>query len=128
MAKEIERLAAKSGDYFILSEFQDGGLHADFRVVCLFGSEPDGSKPFFKRAVDDIETTEDPEEAEVFLRGWVKWDGCSNWHFPDCEGDGSIHLCSWGQAAEIGVLVKRMYEITAEYIPERAKSILEKRF
>lgn len=33
----------------------------------------------------------DPRQAEPFIRGSVKWDGCSNLHFGD--DDGYLHLC-----------------------------------
>ncbi len=58
--------------------------------------------------------TEKLEEAEVFLSGSVKWDGCSNFNLG--EG-GYYHFCSKQEAIDIGVLLGRLYDWAAKLIP-----------
>lgn len=51
----------------------------------------------------------DAANAEVFLRGSVKWDGCSNWEFTPFATV-SAHFCDKEEAMNIGVLFQRIYE------------------
>lgn len=60
--------------------------------------------------------SENIEDAEVFLRGSVKWDGCSNWDFPGLE-DVMMHFCSVQDAKNLGILFERIYGIAEELIP-----------
>ena len=60
--------------------------------------------------------TEHLAEAQKFLHGYVKWDGCSNWHF-DIQDDCMIHFCSSEQAEDIGVLFRELYLLAAKFIP-----------
>ncbi len=51
----------------------------------------------------------------VFV-GFVKWDGCSNWHL-----DGKsyqLHFCSQTDAKNFGVLLSKLYDWAAEILPE----------
>jgi hypothetical protein len=56
------------------------------------------------------------EDAEVFLAGRIKWDGCAdlNWAPDD---DGYHHYCSRKQATEIGTLLHRIYELASDAMP-----------
>ena len=52
--------------------------------------------------------TDDQAQAEVFISGHVKWDGCSNWNI---GSDGvMLHFCSVRQAERLGELLRWLYE------------------
>lgn len=53
--------------------------------------------------------TTDFDEAQCFLRGSIKWDGCSNWGFVDSGC--MIHFCGPEGPAEVARLFEKMYEI-----------------
>jgi len=46
-----------------------------------------------KGASSNIDLVYDPHEAERYLKGSVKWDGCQNINFGNQDGDGYMHLC-----------------------------------
>jgi hypothetical protein len=73
-------------------------------------------RPFFNR--DGYTSSPDPvfelSEAQTFLGGTIKWDGCSDWMFNDTP----IHYCSMDSAKELGALMEWLYEIAEELMPE----------
>ena len=73
----------------------------------LLHSKHDDSRP------SPVETFED---AEIFLIGSIKWDGCAdlNWA-PDDEG--YHHYCSRKQSTEVGTLLYRLYELASAVMP-----------
>ncbi len=54
-------------------------------------------------------------EAEVFVDGFIKWDGCSNFEFgpPGIM----VHFCDREQAVGLGQLLGWLYDVAAETIP-----------
>ena len=88
--------------------------YCEFEVFEIISSEPTTlwSLPGGSRTY----VTDDISEAERFLHGSIKWDGCSNWHF-DIQDDCMIHFCSAQDAAAIGVLFAELYRIADELIP-----------
>lgn len=61
-----------------------------------------------------FEAFEDPFGDLVF-KGYIKWDGCSNWHF---EGHYGLHLCGLDRLDDFHELIKSLYEWTAEIFPD----------
>jgi hypothetical protein len=56
------------------------------------------------------------EDAEVYLHGEVKWDGCSNWHF-DEQDRVMLHGCSKSDVQRFGDVMALCWEWTAELCP-----------
>ena len=54
-------------------------------------------------------TTESLEEADVVTRGFIKWDGCSNWRLQ--EPNPMKHFCGASDLASFHVALQRAYEI-----------------
>lgn len=57
---------------------------------------------------------DEKSDDELFLDGHVKWDGCSNFHFPDS----CYHFCRVKDAAAVGVLLQRLYEHAAAVLED----------
>ena len=79
----------------------------------------DDGKPLYHKKdspsyPDPVETI---EEAEMFLHGDVKWDGCSNWYF-DEQNIGMLHGCSRQDVTRFGDVLGRCWDI--------AKGVMEK--
>jgi hypothetical protein len=53
-------------------------------------------------------------DLEPFLKGTVKWDGCSNWKFDDEW----MHFCSKQEAKRLGTLLEKCYEMALELMPD----------
>lgn len=56
---------------------------------------------------------EDIKNADIFLHGHVKWDGCSNWHF-DIQDRVMIHACERDELLNIGIIMAACWEWTKE--------------
>lgn len=55
------------------------------------------------------------EDAEVTVTGFIKWDGCSNWDFK--TGGCMLHFCDREQMVQLGELLGRLYDLTANLCP-----------
>lgn len=54
------------------------------------------------------------EDAEVFARGRVKWDGCSDWKFGD--NGMHIHACDRQRLVNFGLVLAACWDWTEELI------------
>lgn len=59
---------------------------------------------------------EDINQADRFLHGSVKWDGCSNWYF-DQQDRCMLHGCSQQDLLDIGEVMARCWGWTEEAMP-----------
>lgn len=90
--------------------------HVSFKVYEVFGTDSNGivlwkaSDTFGNAPCDKL------EDAEVYLHGDVKWDGCSNWHF-DEQDRVMLHGCSRGDLTNIGEVMARCWDWTKEVLP-----------
>jgi hypothetical protein len=92
--------------------------HCDFFVYAIIGENSDGTVYYNKLNYDtSLEIVDEISEAQVYLHGSIKWDGCSDWHF-DEQDDCMLHFCSVEQAKDIGNLFERMYEYAKNHIPK----------
>jgi hypothetical protein len=55
--------------------------------------------------------TPNMDEAEKFITGSIKWDGCSHLYFPDY-----IHYCSSEDAANLGKLLSDLYKEAQQFL------------
>lgn len=96
-------------DYKIyrISEYRDG----------------DRSKPCFHRkdAQSSPDNVENIEDAECFMTGHVKWDGCSNWTMTDPY----FHACSRQELEQIGQVLTLCWDLTKTLCPHWDKTITE---
>lgn len=63
-------------------------------------------------AVCSADGTSNLDEAKPILTGSIKWDGCSNFQFPD----DCYHWCGRKDAADFGKMIDRLYERAASMI------------
>lgn len=57
-------------------------------------------------------------EAEVYISGSVKWDGCSNWNIDENER-GMLHGCSRQDIQRIGDIMAQCWDWTSQLIPNK---------
>lgn len=89
-----------------------------FEVAATSMDEKGNKVPYYKRkeATGGMDMTENLEEAQALLSGYIKWDACSHVTFGD--ENGYIHLCggiSWFNLIES---IKRIWEIARKTLPE----------
>lgn len=106
--------------------FEDIGFYAvaeahshqvDFKVYEVEGLESP-NKPLFHKK--DADTYPDPvesiDDAEVYLHGAVKWDGCSNWHF-DEQDRVMLHACDRSKLLAFGDVMAKCWDWAKEIMP-----------
>lgn len=99
------------------------GYFANVRVWHLMGVQPDGTVLYTREPHGSPEPTEDREEADVYLHGHIKWDGCANLHF-DEQDRVMLHFCGLRGAKAAGTLLERLYELAGEAMPQHAHEFL----
>lgn len=72
-------------------------------------------KKGWKSSPDDC--TSNPDEAELFVEGSIKWDGCSDLTI---GRDGYIHSCGREGPQKLGALLERLYDIARDAMPGHA--------
>lgn len=60
--------------------------------------------------------TLDINRADVMIRGWVKFDGCSHNNFGDPDNRGYYHGCQREHLTRLGPLYDRLYDWVIELI------------
>ena len=91
-----------------------GDYEAEFLVYALEGVEADGSPLYHQKDVRSWPAPTDHIcDAELFLHGRVKWDGCSDWHF-DEQDRIRLHGCAREDLTALGEVMARCWDWTAE--------------
>lgn len=85
----------------------------EFVIYDHFGQDAEGS-PIFKK--DDLPASS-IDDAEIYLHGDVKWDGCSNWYF-DEQDRAMLHGCSRHDVARIGEILGRCWDLARDLCPK----------
>lgn len=98
--------------------------HISFKIYHVEGWQEtnEGSdvwnRPLFHKA--DSPTSPDPvdkmEDAEVYLHGDVKWDGCSNWIFDEQERC-MLHGCRRKDVQRFGDILSACWDWAKELLP-----------
>jgi hypothetical protein len=89
-------------------------LHVDYTIYDMAAVVP----VLWRRvgATDGFDMTDNIEDAEMYLHGEVKWDGCSNWYF-DEQDRVMLHGCSKSDVQRFGDVMALCWEWTAELCP-----------
>lgn len=66
-------------------------------------------------SIDFKVSTPNGDRMEVMLEGFIKWDGCSNWHEPDGN---YFHLCGMTHVENLYSALAMCYSIAGKYMPE----------
>jgi hypothetical protein len=99
-------------DIFRITYSDDLEYFFEFEVHEVVGWDPESTKPI---------------EFEPYVKGEIKWDGCSHVWFgeQEAEKDGYLHLCGaicWNNHIN---LMKKLYEFAAENIKQYSKDAAE---
>lgn len=100
----------KDIQFTVVYTYGSGDAHVDFKVYEIIGGE---KRDFYYErkggcGFDDKATTK-VEEANTYLHGCVKWDGCSHFYFGDGDNSGYLHLCGDWSIKNHLAIVQRVY-------------------
>lgn len=108
--------------FTVVSEARD--YKVDFTVYDVVGFCEGANKGVYDRpiwhkigATDSMDSVETLEEAEVFLHGQVKWDGCADWYF-DEQDRVMLHTCSRAGLERYSAVMLYCYDMARELLPD----------
>lgn len=110
--KEIKHF--QSLGFTVVAEVQSHSV--DFKIYDHEGQTESG-EPLFHKAgspssPDPVESFSD---ADVYLSGIVKWDGCSDWHF-DEQDRVMLHGCCKKDVVRFGLIMGECWDLAAKFL------------
>jgi len=110
--------AAHLGDRFLIL-ICPGEYSMDFKVIEIVGEglDPDPGVLFFTRrgALSTPDHVTQLDEAQVFMEGYLKWDGCMNVNI-DTEDECMTHFCGRYDASKVGRMIDNIYTLGLTHI------------
>lgn len=95
--------------YAMAYELKPGYTHFfDFKIYNI-AEEANGSILFYKNTEGSHTYVDNIEEADSFISGEIKWDGCSNFIF-DEQKECMLHTCDRGSMIAIGEVLARTWD------------------
>ena len=98
----------------IISWEGDNPAAIDFKLCKIMGTS--NGNPIWSHKDDVFHTTDNLENAHVYLEGFIKWDGCSDWRFLEQEII-MLHFCSLKEMQNIGHVFTRCWTMAEDLLP-----------
>lgn len=110
---------------YLLNEY---GVAVDFFAAEITGREGDSNKPLYwrKGADSSSDHTDDFSQAERYVEGSVKWDGCSHVSFGDEYA--TLHVCGRADCDKLALILATIYERCGELIKASGTELLDGEF
>lgn len=117
-------------DYTVIARMEyDDDVFVNFELYAIsshgYSEYKDGKSTHYnvlqyprKGTLDGLDLVDDPELSDVEAAGTVKWDGCSNIHFPASE-ECMMHNCTREQLRNFGTALVRVHELAEKMIGEK---------
>jgi hypothetical protein len=110
----------KAGDFHIIAEVHSH--HVDYKCWRCLQVNEFGVAEYNRQGGHGGDSTTSLAEAEVFLSGSIKWDGCANLHF-DAQDECMLHFCGRDDASKVGQLIDLLYDLTEKFLPTYDKEL-----
>jgi hypothetical protein len=102
-------------DFLVVATPGDNGCYCEFACYEQAAtSTPEQPTYLRKGYTSSDDGVADYREAQPFLEGSIRFDGCSNLYFPD----DCYHFCGRRSAARVGQLLDLLYDLAEGLIPE----------
>ena len=96
--------------------------YVDFEVFEILGNEDGAESTFWKKGeMSNFPGTTSIEEAEYFVKGFIKWDACANIEF-----NNMIHFCGPTHVKNFGTLMTRLFDLAYEMMPTADEGMFER--
>jgi len=115
---KMERLWEDIWFYCVATIDGQNDFHVDIKVYRVVSFD-EKDVPYFKRfgAASGMDMVGVHKDAQVYLEGRVKWDGCSDFRFTEHDRC-ALHFCEKESAQNLGVLMGRIYDMAKEMMPK----------
>lgn len=104
--------------FSVVAEQHENGCSVSYIVFQTLGVDEQGVRWWIKDRDGIFGMTSNIDEADVYLHGFVKWDGCSNWYF-DEQDHAMIHFCGRRGMKRVSDLLFACFDMTEELIPDK---------
>jgi len=124
-----ERTLLPDVGYVVRYRLHTGGSSVDVEAYQIVGEYSDmeargrpvdpQARPYVflrKGATVSSDVVDVVADADRWLHGNIKWDGCSNLHI-DAQDESMLHFCNPRDAADVGKLLAALYDIAREILP-----------
>ncbi len=98
----------------------------EFFAAEIVAIDDDGALYTLQGASSSDDHARDPRNAERFISGQVKWDGCSHINFGDEHG--YLHLCGRSSFDKVCLTLDKIYERCGEIMKARGGHLLANEF
>jgi len=128
---EKEILIEQIGDDFGITVRYEMGKYKttciDFFAAEVTSVALGGIKCYWRKGADSsMDDTEDFNDAERYISGSVKWDGCSHFNFGDEEG--YLHLCGGSDIGKLQNTLRVIYERCGALMKANGGNLLDGEF
>lgn len=115
------------GDGFgITVRYEPHEAHVDFFAYEVLGVSESGQKWYWRKGAEDSsDNTDSIADAEHYVKGSVKWDGCSHLNFGD---EGYLHLCGRADFDKLTEALPVIYERCGALMAAAGQYLLEGEF
>lgn len=117
----------------ILAEVETNDCYINFKmysisgaVASIAGVPPKPEERLIyeeKDANSGMDTVSNLEEAQVFMSGSLKWDGCSNVKF-DEQDNSMLHFCGLSGWQNLAKAIEKLHELAVEIMPRADESLI----
>lgn len=118
------------GEHGVTVRYDVHSHHVDFFAAEVTGVMVDpnpGQLRYWRKGADSsMDDTDNFDDAERYIEGTVKWDGCSHFNFGD--GTGYLHLCGGAHIEQLGQVCNVIYERCGELMVAEGTNVLEGEF
>lgn len=111
-------------EYTLRWSLHENGLSLNFEVVKVGGYAEDGSRAYF---MDYTARQVSVEEANEFVSGSVRFDGCVNYWFPEIAQGCMMHACDRCELVELGLVLASVRDFASKVIDQWCGEPLEGR-
>jgi hypothetical protein len=125
----IEHIGGDFGVTVMYMTTDEHPISVEFKAVEIVGLDegrPTGRLYHREGSGSSEDDVSNPHEAERFVSGTVKWDGCSHVYFGD--NNGYLHLCGRSSFAKLSLALPAIYERCGELMKARGSYLLDGEF
>lgn len=102
-----------------------GEYTADFNVYEISGHEGTAAGPMLFAQGNGYTT--DLGDADIFVHGTVKWDGCADWLFNENAQNVMLHGCSRDRWAHLGEVLVRCWDAASGLVERWDQTLNEEK-
>lgn len=117
------------GVFGVTVAYTVGNSHVDFFAAEVTGTDVDETNPIYWR-IGATSSMDDPatelKDAERYVEGSVKWDGCSHLWFGD--ENAYIHVCGKSDFVKLATTLAAIYERCGQLMKENGSNTLDGEF